>query len=54
MSKIIKFMSELGYKPDPEGICYGLAAMGAQAVIRKDTYSYVDRIKAIKNSKEKM
>lgn len=49
MPTIIELMLKRGYTPDQKGMCYGIAAMAAQAVIREDGERFSERIIAIKN-----
>ena len=45
-SSVLSTMRALGYQPS-RGVCYGLAAMAAQAVIRLNGATYAARIQAI-------
>ena len=45
-SSVLSTMRAFGYQPSG-GVCYGLAAMAAQAVIRLSGAAYAARIQAI-------
>ena len=52
-SKIISAMGKLAYNPSQEGICYGLAYMGAQAALkgRKGILEFASRMENIKKGR---
>ena len=52
MPKIINAMKHMNYAPNEGGMCFGLAAMAAQAVIRQEGGVYRDRINAIQNTND--
>ena len=45
-SSVLSTMSAFGYRPS-DGVCYGLAVMAAQAVIRQNGAAYCARIKTL-------
>ncbi|MCF6777196.1 hypothetical protein L3V83_11545 [Thiotrichales bacterium 19X7-9] len=50
---IIDAMQALEYPSDKVGVCYGIAYMGIQAVLRKDFETFMNRIKKIHDIKDK-
>ncbi|MBM7074537.1 hypothetical protein JQC92_21380, partial [Shewanella sp. 202IG2-18] len=51
-SKVLSIMNGFGYPSVDNGVCYGLAVMAAQAVIRFDGATYNARIKKLPNGEE--
>lgn len=42
---LIKKMKPLGYPPNEEGVCFGVAHMGMQAILSHDLHTFDERIK---------
>ncbi|MBM7073653.1 hypothetical protein JQC92_16715, partial [Shewanella sp. 202IG2-18] len=51
-SKVLSIMNGFGYPSVDNGVCYGLAVMAAQAVIRFDGATYNARIKTLPSGEE--
>ena len=45
--RILNLMKRLGYTINPSGMCYGIAFMAIQAIIRNDISTYQQRLKFI-------
>lgn len=51
-SNLIKYMKHFGYQADDEGVCYGVAHIGIQAMLANDLERFDNRLKLMKRDQE--
>ncbi|MBK2035593.1 ankyrin repeat domain-containing protein, partial [Francisella tularensis subsp. novicida] len=47
---LLKLQKKLGYDVDTGGMCYGIAYMAIQAIIRDDLAAYISRIEYLEKT----